>query len=163
MRGQYVLTGAVSSFLQRPDHRGPHHSRQHGWVAPAGGRYLTSVPVAAGAVYLQTGGKLGPHDFVMQCGSGQSDDQSRKVEWNVVGSYARLTMTVTPSGQVDPETLTQVEVLADDIQVDNNPALVLGRPTRLDAPISGAHQVALRLTCQSPFVHVTFSGALLTG
>jgi hypothetical protein len=78
------------------------------------------------------------------------------------GSYARLTAMVTPNGPVDPDTLTHVEVLADDIVVDNHPSLSLGQTTKLDVPISGADQVALRITCQSHIVTVTFSEALLT-
>jgi hypothetical protein len=71
-----------------PAAAGVPHSTGSTTAAPAATdrRYLTDLPVAVGASSLQTSGRLGPHSFAMPCGSGQSNDQHRLVEWNPVAA-----------------------------------------------------------------------------
>jgi hypothetical protein len=123
-------------------------------------RYLAEMSPATGGPNLQTGGRIGRHAMLIRCGTGESDDPSREVAWDLVGDYARFAATVTVSGQADPKSRVEVQVLADDVQADKK-VLTLGGSASLNLPLSGVHRITLRITCEFPSMKVTFVDATL--
>jgi hypothetical protein len=127
----------------------------------AGGRYLLDLQPQDGAANLAQVTDPGHRTFAVQCGTGNTDDQHRSVDWAPVGHYARLIATAIPTGRVDSETTTQVEILADNAVVNNQPALALLGPAAIDAPLGGAAVIGLRVTCMNSAVSVLFRDAQL--
>jgi hypothetical protein len=112
-------------------------------------RYLSDMPPVTGGAFVSNGGPAGPHALVIQCGSGQSNDRSREVSWNVPGEYSTLLGTVTISGKMDPEHNVQLEWFADGARIYNNSTLTLGADSEFRGELVGAQDLRVRLTCTS--------------
>jgi len=157
----------------------PHSSADDDKVAssvPAGGTGTTAArsgptaPAGAKQVALRglaatTGGsnvRPDGDDLTMPCGSGQSTDRQRTVEYDLLGNYATLTADLTVTKARDGDTPLQVAVLVDDRGAGT---YTLTRGTgsrRLDLPLTGAGRLRLQLICQFPDGEIRFGNPLLT-
>jgi hypothetical protein len=112
-------------------------------------RYLSDMTPVTGGAFISGGGPDGRHGLVIRCASGQSNDRSREVSWNVPGTYSTLLGRVNISGKMDPEQNVQLEWFADGARIYNNSTLTLDSDTQFNGELAGAHDVSLRLTCAS--------------
>ena len=70
-------------------------------------RHLAELPLTQGGGVVTV---LGGRDLSMPCGSGQSDDSYRQIEYELPGSYTSFTTRATAGGKSDPEAKIGVEV-----------------------------------------------------
>jgi hypothetical protein len=133
-----------------------------GISSPRGDRYFSDIQPATGASAVKPGGPAGRHALVIPCGSGQSDDLSRIVRWNVPGDYVALKGEVSVSGRIDPESPTQVEWFVDGIRVFNTSTLTLRTPRAFSGEVDGRHNIRVEVTCDDPAATVTLLDARLT-
>lgn len=123
-------------------------------------RYLADLTPSEGLDAIR---KVAPHSLDVPCGTGQSDDRFRQVKYQLPGRYREVTLVAVASGNVDAETLTTVQVRADDRfdQQDRGREVAratvrLGRRVTLSGNITGVDTVTLRIVCDSPDVSVRF-------
>jgi hypothetical protein len=123
-------------------------------------RYLAELVPSEGIDAVR---KVPPHSLDMPCGTGQSDDRFRELKYQLPGRYRELTLVATASGTVDPETMTNVQVIADDRfdQQDRQRTVAqrtfpLGSRQTLTADITGVDTLTLHIECDEPEVTVRF-------
>jgi hypothetical protein len=126
-----------------------------------GERHLAQLTPVEGVGSVEL---VAPNELDMQCGTNQSDDRSREVVYALPAEYSRVLVDATPTGQADPESLTEVSIFVHDRydrsdrerQVAVN-VVPLNATQRLEADIPGVRAVTMRIRCQSPDVTVRFS------
>lgn len=107
------------------------------------GRALTDLEVAAGTGNTRVDGGA----VSMACGTGESHDRSREVEYRTRGAYQRFTARISATEVPRPEIRTQLQVFSDTTVVFD----VVLRGTEavpVDAELDGGQLLRLRLTCQ---------------
>ena len=129
----------------------------------AAARYLLDLRPANGESNLAPVTDPGHRTFRIRCGSGNTDDMYRSVEWSVVGSYTRMLASVTAAGPIDREAITQVEVYGDNIRLDNMPTVALNRSAVIDVAVTNRGLIELRVTCQFSAGWVVVRDARLVG
>ena len=120
-----------------------------GGPEPSQVRYLAELPPVTGGSFVSNGGPADRHAMVIHCASGQSNDRSREVSWNIPGPYSTLVGRVTISGKLDPEHQMQLEWFADGARIYNNSTLTLATETDFRGELGGAQDLRVRLTCTS--------------
>jgi hypothetical protein len=100
----------------------------------------------------------------MPCGSGQSDDQYRQIEYELPGPYASFTTRATVDGKTDVEASVGVQVFlrARQERSDRTPearriAVKVNTSEPLTADITNARAILLRITCSASTLNVTFT------
>lgn len=123
-------------------------------------RLMTMLQLRAGAgnIKVADGGRT----VTMPCGTNNSEDTFREVEYWLRGAYRSFTAQVEVSAVAAAEVHTQLEVLTDRVRRGN---LVLsGAQTRsVSAAVDGGATLQLRLTCQQPNAVVTIRDATVHG
>jgi NPCBM/NEW2 domain len=84
--------------------------------------------------------------MTIHCGSGDSNDRFREVEYTLNGAYSNFVADVMATVN-EPEYKTQFQVFGDDVQADNK-VLSGSQPNTVQAPVAGKKTMRLRLTCQ---------------
>jgi hypothetical protein len=112
-------------------------------------RYLADLPPVTGGSFVSNGGPADRHAMVIRCASGQSNDRSREVSWNIPAPYSALRGRVTISGKMDPEHKVQLEWFANGARIYNNSNLTLDSDTEFNSELGGAQDLRVRLTCTS--------------
>jgi hypothetical protein len=129
--------------------------------AAANERHLAELPLAqgGGAVTVIDG-----RDLSVPCGSGQSDDLYRQIEYELPGPYASFATRATVSGKADVEASVGVQVFVRARQERSNRTLEAGRVVLqgngsepVTADIAQARAILLRITCSVPTLNVTFT------
>jgi hypothetical protein len=126
----------------------------------ASGRLLTALQLRAGAgnIKVTDGGRT----VTMPCGTNNSEDTFREVEYWLRGAYRGFTAQVEVSGVAAAEVRTQLEVLTDQVRRGN--VVLSGAQTRpVSAGIEGGATLQLRLTCEQPNAVVTIRDATVLG
>jgi hypothetical protein len=107
-------------------------------------------------------------DLSMPCGSGQSDDQYRQIEYELPGPYASFTTRATAAGKADEEASVGVQVFVRARQERSDRVLEAGRivlqpngSEPLTADITNARAILLRITCSVSSLNVTFTDPLI--
>jgi hypothetical protein len=123
-------------------------------------RPLTDLPPSAGGHRVSrppgTSGVL-----EMACATGGNGDRYRTVQYDLLRAYQRFTAAVTRTGSTRSEARAQVEVIVDNVIKDSR-IVRLDSGADVSAPVAGANQLELRLTCEEPAGTVTFTDARLT-
>jgi hypothetical protein len=122
-------------------------------------RHLAELPLAQGGGVVEVAGR----DLRMPCGSGQSDDRYREIEYELPGAYTSFTTQATAAGKADPEARIGIEVFVRTRQersdrIPRPAAIVVQANTSapLTADITNAETLLLRLTCSTSTLNVTF-------
>jgi hypothetical protein len=124
-------------------------------------RHLAELPFAqgGGAVTVVNG-----RDLSMPCGSGQSDDRYRQIEYELPGPYTSFTTSVTARGKADVEAQVGVQVFVRARQDRSDRTPEVGRTVLhpngsepLTADITDARAILLRITCSTSALTVTFT------
>lgn len=124
-------------------------------------RHLAELPFAqgGGAVSVVNG-----RDLSMPCGSGQSDDRYRQIEYELPGPYTSFTTSVTTRGKADVEAQVGVQVFVRARQDRSDRTPEVGRTVLhpngsepLTADITDARAILLRITCSTSALTVTFT------
>lgn len=124
---------------------------------PATVRYLTELVPATGGGFVQ---RVGAHSLIMKCGTGESDDRFREVEYDIPRTGYRSFRTVArPTGR--RETRIGVTLFVDGVvRVDS--VSTAGGTGTLSAGIDGAARLTLRITCDPGAASTTFVDPALT-
>ncbi len=100
----------------------------------------------------------------MPCGSGQSDDRYRQIEYELPGPYTSFTTSVTARGKADVEAQVGVQVFVRARQDRSDRTPEVGRTVLhpngsepLTADITDARAILLRITCSTSALTVTFT------
>ena len=124
-------------------------------------RHLAELPLAQGGGAVKVNGG---RDLEMPCGSGQSDDQYRQIEYALPAAYASFATHATASGKADREASVGVQVFVRARQERSDRTLEAGRTVLpangsgpLTADITNARAILLRITCSASTLTVTFS------
>lgn len=124
-------------------------------------RHLAELPLTQGGGVVTV---IGGRDLSMPCGSGQSDDSYRQIEYELPGSYTSFTTRATAGGKSDPEAKIGVEVFvrARQERSDRTPragliVLQAAGSGPLTADITNARAILLRITCSVSTLTVTFT------
>jgi hypothetical protein len=124
-------------------------------------RHLAELPLTQGGGAVTV---VGGTDLSMPCGSGQSDDSYRQIEYELPDSYASFTTRATAGGKADPEAKVGVEVFVRARQERSDRTLRAGRivlqaagSEPLTADITNARAILLRITCSVGTLSVTFT------
>jgi hypothetical protein len=124
-------------------------------------RHLAELPLAqgGGAVRVVDG-----RDLSMPCGSGQSDDRYREIEYQLPGAYTSFTTQATAGGKADPEASIGIEVFvrtrqerSDRIPRPGAIAIKTSTSAPLTADITDATALSLRITCSASTLNVRFT------
>lgn len=127
-------------------------------TTPATGlRYLTELVPATGGGFVQ---RVGAHSLIMRCGTGESDDRFREVEYDLPRAGYRSFRTATrPTGQ--RETRIGITLFVDGVaKVDS--VSTVGDTGTVGAGIDGAARLTLRITCDPGAASVTFTDPALS-
>jgi len=129
-------------------------------------RYLAELAPLEGAGAVRV---VPPYGLDMPCGTNQSDDKLREVVYRLPGNYRQVVVEATPTGKADRESLTELSIYVHDrydrADRERQAALrtvPLGTTVRLQAEISGARTLTIRIRCQSPSVAVRFADPRIT-
>ena len=124
-------------------------------------RHLAELPLTQGGGAVRV---IGGRDLSMPCGSGQSDDGYRQIEYELPSPYTSFTTRGTASGRADPEAKVGVEVFvrARQERSDRTPrvgtiVLQADESKPLTADITDARAILLRITCSISTLTVTFT------
>ena len=124
-------------------------------------RHLAELPLAQGGGAVRV---VGTKNLSMPCGSGQSDDRYRQIEYELPGPYASFTTRATAGGTADVEASVGVEVFVRARQERSDRTLKVGTivlqangSEPLTADITNARAVLLRITCSVSTLSVTFT------
>jgi hypothetical protein len=118
-------------------------------LAIAAALVVAELPPVTGGSFVTNGGPADRHAMVIRCASGQSNDRSREVSWNIPAPYSTLLGRVTISGKMDPEHKVQLEWFANGARIYNNSTLTLDTDTEFNGELAGAQDLRVRLTCTS--------------
>jgi hypothetical protein len=128
-------------------------------------RHLAELPLAQGGGTVSV---VRGRDLSMPCGSGQSDDQYRQIEYELPGPYASFTTRATAAGKADEEASVGVQVFVRARQERSDRVLEAGRivlqpngSEPLTADITNARAILLRITCSVSSLNVTFTDPLI--
>jgi hypothetical protein len=127
-------------------------------TSTAGSRALAEItPTSGGDTLAPVAGE--PRSREMACPTNQGGDKDRTVQWDLVGPWSRVRMTLTVSGRADPDTRSQIEVFSGGTRVFNDAQLRVGaEAVPVDADISGSRTLIIRLTCASRALAVRLHG-----
>jgi hypothetical protein len=124
-------------------------------------RHLAELPLAQGGGAVTI---IGERDLSMPCGSGQSDDRYRQIEYELPGPYTSFTTRATAGGRADPEAKIGVEVFVRARQERSDRTLRVGMIVLqangsgpLTADITNARAVLLRTTCSVSTLTITLT------
>jgi hypothetical protein len=124
-------------------------------------RRLAELPLTQGGGVVKV---IDGTNLSMPCGSGQSDDQFRQIEFELPGPYASFTTQVTAAGKADKETSVGVQVFVRARQERSDRTLEAARVVLapkgsdpLTADITNARALLLRITCSVSTLSVTFT------
>jgi hypothetical protein len=124
-------------------------------------RHLAELSLAQGGGAVRV---IGAKDLSMPCGSGQSDDRYRQIEYELPGPYTSFTTRATAGGKADVEASVGVEVFVRARQERSDRTLKVGtivlqanRSEPLTADITDARAILLRITCSASTLNVTFT------
>jgi hypothetical protein len=121
-------------------------------------RALTDLEVAAGTGNTRVDGAT----VSLACGTGESHDRSREVEYRTRGAYQRFTATLTATEVAAPEIRTQLQIFSDTTVVSD--IVLVGTETvPVDAELDGGQILRLRLTCQHRDTVLVISGGTVLG
>jgi len=118
-------------------------------LAIAAALVVAELPPVTGGSFVTNGGPADRHAMVIRCASGQSNDRSREVSWNIPAPYSTLLGRVTISGKMDPEHKVQLEWFANGARIYNNSTLTLDTNTEFNGELAGVQDLRVRLTCTS--------------
>jgi hypothetical protein len=124
-------------------------------------RHLAELQLAQGGGAVNV---IDGRDLSMPCGSGQSDDRFRQIEYELPGPYTSFTTRATGSGKADLEASVGVQVFVRARQEISDRTLEAGRVVLrgngsepLTADIAHARAILLRITCSVPTLNVSFT------
>jgi hypothetical protein len=131
-----------------------------GTIAPTE-RHLAELPLAQGGGSVSV---VDRRDLSMSCGSGQSDDRYRQIEYELPGPYTSFTTRATAHGKADVEARVGVQVFVRARQERSDRTLEGGRTVLktngsepITADITNARAILLRITCSTSTLTVTFT------
>ena len=123
-------------------------------------RHLAELPLAQGGGSVSAVGR----DLSMPCGSGQSDDRDRQLEYELPGPYSSFTTRATVRGKADVEARVGIQVFVRARQEKSDRTLEAGRTVLkingsepITADITNARAILLRITCSTSTLTVTFT------
>jgi hypothetical protein len=121
--------------------------------AAADGRSLSTLSPEIGAGSIQVTGQ----DIAIPCPSNQSDDTEREFGYALPSAFSNLSTRVTLTGPADRDATASVQVFIKRRQDRSDRIPEVGRavvtssiPAAVDAPLSTAVAVRLRVRCASP-------------
>jgi hypothetical protein len=124
-------------------------------------RHVAELPLAQGGGAVSV---VGGTDLSMPCGSGQSDDQYRQIEYVLPAAYASFTTRATAMGKADEEARVGIQVFIRARQERSDRVLEVRRidlqangSESLTADITNARAILLRITCSASTLSVTFT------
>jgi hypothetical protein len=135
-------------------------SSPSGTIAP-NERHLAELPLAQGGGAVRV---IDGRDLSMPCGSGQSDDRYRQIEYELPGPYTSFQTHATIGGKADEEASVGVQVFIrarqerSDRILEAGKAVLLARgsePVTVD--MTNARAILLRITCSANTLTVTFT------
>ena len=124
-------------------------------------RHLAELPLAQGGGSVSV---VDGRDLAMPCGSGQSDDRYRQIEYELPGPYTSFTTLATARGKADVEARVGVQVFVRARQERSDRTLESGRTVLktdgsepITADITNARAILLRITCSTSTLTVTLT------
>jgi len=126
---------------------------------PAAARPVAALQVRAGGANIEVAGD--GRTLVMPCGSNNSDDAYREVEYWLRGAYRGFAAQFEVTEVDAPEVRTQLEVFTDSVR-SGNVVLAGKQGRRVTATIAGGQVLKLRLTCESSDTVVAILDAAVT-
>ena len=131
-----------------------------GTIAPTQ-RHLAELPLAQGGGSVSV---VDGRDLSMPCGSGQSDDRYRQIEYELPGPYTSFTTRATARGKADVEASVGVQVFvrarherSDRTLEGFRTVLKTNGAEPITADITNARAILLRITCSASTLTVTFT------
>jgi hypothetical protein len=124
-------------------------------------RHLAELPLAQGGGAVRV---IDGRDLSMPCGSGQSDDRYRELEYELPGAYTSFTTQATAGGKADPEASIGIEVFVRTRQERSDriprPSAIVVKANGsapVTANITDAKALLLRITCSASTLNVRFT------
>jgi hypothetical protein len=124
-------------------------------------RHLAELPLAQGGGVVRV---IGSRDLSLPCGSGQSDDRYRQIEYELPAAYTSFTTRATAAGKADPEASVGVQVFvrareekSDRTREAARIVIPANRSRPMTADITDARAILLRITCSVSTLSVTLA------
>lgn len=121
-------------------------------------RPVTELQVRAGAANVSVDGGT----MVVPCGTGNTGDTRREIEYWLRGAYRSFTAEVEVTEVTAPEIRTQLEVFTDS-ELSANVILTGAQSRPVSAEVDGGDVLRLRLTCQQRDTVVVIRDAAVHG
>jgi hypothetical protein len=124
-------------------------------------RHLADLPLAKGGGVVKI---IDRRDLSMPCGSGQSDDRYREIEYELPGPYTSFITQAGAVGRADAEASVGVQIFIRARQDRSDRTLEVGSirvqangSETLAADITNARAILLRITCSTSTLTATFT------
>jgi hypothetical protein len=176
----FTVIGAVAAatvfFVRTADGRGPDSSNPTSSAATSerptnapnpsetrasNERHLAELPLAQGGGVVKV---IGSRDLSLPCGSGQSDDRYRQIEYELPAAYRSFTTLARAAGKADPDASVGVQVFvrareekSDRTREAARVVIPANESQPVTADITDARAILLRITCSVSALSVTLA------